>query len=67
MKLKLKGKEWFALEFLTVKEASRVLRVSENTIRAWLKEGKLPGVRFGRVFRIPKEALVNSRKREGSD
>lgn len=37
---------------LTVAEAAALLKVSRSTIRRWCNEGKLPGVRIGRGWRI---------------
>jgi len=35
-------------EFLTVPDVARKLQVSEETIRRWLRDGKLEGVMLGR-------------------
>lgn len=37
---------------LTVKQAAEKLQVSPNTIRHWLKTGRIPGRKFGRVYRL---------------
>ena len=42
---------------LTVDEVSQILRVLPKTVRSLLKEGKLPGIKVGRVWRIPEKAL----------
>ena len=42
---------------LTVDEVSQILRVLPKTVRSLLKEGKLPGIKVGRVWRIPEQAL----------
>jgi excisionase family DNA binding protein len=42
---------------LTVKEAASALGVKPCTIRAWLLEGKLTYVRYGRTIRIPIASL----------
>jgi excisionase family DNA binding protein len=39
--------------FYTAEEVARLIRVSEQTIRAWIRDGKLPARRFGRNWRIP--------------
>lgn len=46
------------LELLTPKEVAKILRVSPRTVQRWVKAGKLRAVRAGRLWRIPKEALV---------
>ena len=43
--------------FLTPKEVSDFLRVSTQTILRWIKEGKLPAYKVGRVWRISKVDL----------
>lgn len=43
--------------FLTVAEAARYLKVSEPTIWRWVRDGKLPSVKVGRLRRIPLAAL----------
>lgn len=40
------------MALLTVQEAAKLLRVHEDSLRRSLKEGKLPGVKIGRVWRI---------------
>jgi excisionase family DNA binding protein len=42
----------------TTREAAEALQVSVATLRTWLREGKLPYVRYGsRKMLIPKQAL----------
>ncbi len=43
--------------FLTVEEVAEKLRINEGSIRAWLRSGDLPGVKFGRQWRIRREDL----------
>jgi len=45
-------------EYLTVEETARRLKVDEETVRRWLREGTLRGLEFGRVWRIPESELV---------
>jgi excisionase family DNA binding protein len=53
-------------ELLTVNEAADYLRVQARTVRGWLREGLLPGIKVGpNRWRIEKEALdafVNERR-----
>jgi excisionase family DNA binding protein len=44
-------------KYLTIKEASEVLKVHENTIYNWIKAGKLKAVKIGELWRIPIESL----------
>lgn len=50
---------------VTVPEASRRLRVSQSTIRHWLRRGVLKGVKVGKLHRIPRNE-VDRVAREGS-
>lgn len=44
-------------EYLTVKETGDLLRVSEKTIRAWIKQRKFPVFRMNRTMRVPRQAI----------
>lgn len=44
--------------YLTVDEVAGVMRVSRMTVYRLLHSGELPGVRVGRSFRVPEEALA---------
>jgi len=44
-------------KFLTPEQAAEYLSVSVKTVRAWLRQGKIKGVKEGRLWRIPAEAL----------
>lgn len=44
-------------EWLTVEQAAEILDLHPKTIRRQLKNGDLPGRKFGRQFRIPASAL----------
>ncbi len=43
--------------FMTVKEVSQHLRLTERTIYTMLENGVIPGVQIGRVWRIDREQL----------
>ncbi len=43
--------------YLTVEEVADVMRVSKMTVYRLLHSGELPGVRVGRSFRVPEDAL----------
>ena len=45
-------------DILTVEEACEALKIGYNAIYELLNTGKLRGYRNGRVWRIPKAALV---------
>jgi excisionase family DNA binding protein len=37
---------------LTIQEVAKTLRVSDSTIRRWVAEGKIKGLKFGRQWRF---------------
>ncbi len=45
-------------ELLKVGEVARVLRVSDQTVYAMLREGRIPAMRAGSRYLIPKHRLV---------
>ena len=45
-------------DILLPEEAARILQIGRNTIYRLLKEGKLKSVRVGKLYRIPKSAMV---------
>jgi excisionase family DNA binding protein len=45
-----------ASEFFTVEELAEKLKVSEQTIRLWIRQGRLEAYQFGRAHRVPAEA-----------
>lgn len=42
---------------LTVEQAAEKLQVRPNTVRSWLKHGKIPGRKIGRIYRISESDL----------
>jgi excisionase family DNA binding protein len=44
-------------ELLRAKEAAQFLNVSENTIRMWIWQRRLPVVRLGRAVRLRRQDL----------
>ena len=45
------------VRYLTVVEVAEVMRVSKMTVYRLLHSGEMPGVRVGRSFRVPADAL----------
>ncbi len=41
-------------EFYTVEEMAQYLKISEQTIRAWIRARKVSAVKLGRSWRIPR-------------
>ena len=49
--------EYLERELLTVDETMEILYLGKNTVYELLRSGELEGVRFGRIWRIPKESI----------
>ena len=45
-------------QYLTVAEVAAVMRVSKMTVYRLLHAGELPGIRVGKSFRVPSDALT---------
>jgi excisionase family DNA binding protein len=41
------------VEFYTTEELAEYLKLSEQTIRLWIRQGKVKSFKFGRAHRIP--------------
>ncbi|MFD6892861.1 helix-turn-helix domain-containing protein [Streptomyces sp. NPDC059957] len=54
------------VQFLTVAEVAAVMRVSKMTVYRLVHNGHLPGIRVGRSFRVPENA-VHEYLRESMD
>jgi len=44
-------------KLLSLKEVSEVLKLNINTVRRYVREGKIWAAKFGRVYRVREEAL----------
>lgn len=44
-------------DYLSAVEAAQVAGVSAQTVRAWIRAGKIPGYRAGRVWRVRRNEL----------
>ncbi len=61
-----------AEDLLTVAEVAAMLRLNEQTVRKWLREGRLPGISLGsrqagwRVRRSDVEQFLDERRGEGA-
>lgn len=44
-------------EYLTAKQVAEYLQVKPLTIYQWAREGKIPSIKIGRVWRFKKEAI----------
>ena len=43
--------------YYTLEEAASLLKLHPQTLRRWIREGKLPAKRFGKQFRLRSEDL----------
>ena len=46
------------IQILTVLQAAEQLQVSDRTLYGWLRAGKIPGRKIGKVWRISGEAIA---------
>ena len=45
-------------QYLRPRDIAATLGVSRQAIYKWIREGRLPSVRFGRAVRVPRTALA---------
>jgi excisionase family DNA binding protein len=50
-------------DLMTVKEVAEELKVKEATVTEWLRTGRLRGVKAGRQWRVPADAVEEFLKR----
>lgn len=46
-----------AEEYLTIEEIATRLKLKPKTVREWLRLGRLPGIKAGRLWRVREEDL----------
>lgn len=54
-------------ELLTAGETAYVLGLHPESVRQWLRDGRLPGVRIGRAWFVRKPDLLDRRTTPGED
>lgn len=54
-------------ELMTPEQVADWMQVHVGTVYRWLKEDKLPAVRIGRVYRIPRTEVLAMVKKQGGD
>jgi excisionase family DNA binding protein len=52
---------------LTVEETAEVCQVTPRTVYDWLKLGRIPGRKVGKVWRVPEEALLEFMRGETTE
>lgn len=59
--------DYFEKELLMVDEVAEILCLGKNTVYDLLRSGELEGIRFGRVWRVPKDSIQRmiNKKRKG--
>jgi len=45
------------MELLTPEQVSEILQITPQTVRRYIREGKLKASKFGRVYRVRREEL----------
>jgi len=45
-------------ELMTIRQVAEYLQVSISTVRRMLADGRLSGIKVGRAWRIPREAVA---------
>jgi len=45
------------IKLYTPEEVAEMLTVKESTVRHWMRSGAMPGIKIGKFWRIPEEAL----------
>lgn len=56
-------------ELLTVEEIANELKLHPQTIRTWIRTGRLPAKKYGRVYRLRRtdvDTVLNADEGEGS-
>jgi excisionase family DNA binding protein len=53
-------------KLLSIAEAAKFLNVHEKTIRRWLKNGEIEGLRFGRLWRIKESTILGKQRTPNS-
>ena len=46
-------------ELLTVEEVSERIKVIKDTVREWLRNGDLVGIKLGKAWRIEEQDLID--------
>lgn len=54
-------------ELLTLEEVAEQLKVSPNTVRDWLRTGKIAGIKMGRLWRIKQSAIDDFLRKSEQD
>ena len=49
--------EFLEKELLTVDEVADILYLGKNTVYELLRSGELKGIKFGRIWRIPRNSI----------
>jgi len=53
--------------YYTLDEAAQILKLHTQTLRRWIRQGKLPARRFGRQFRLRPEDLERAARSSADD
>ena len=45
------------METLTIQQVARRLKVKPDTVRRWIRSGRMPGIKIGHILRVPEAEL----------
>ena len=51
----------------TPEQVAEMLAVKESTVRHWMRSGKMPGIKIGKFWRIPEDALREYLERKAGE
>jgi excisionase family DNA binding protein len=54
------------IDFLTTTEAGEILGVTGQTIKNWIRDGRIEGFRIGGRFMVPRNAVADYVRRAGA-
>lgn len=53
-------------QILTLQETSKLLKISDSTLRSWIKKGKIPVFKLGHNYRIRLVDIENKFKKHSA-
>jgi excisionase family DNA binding protein len=54
-------------DWMTLSEASQVLRLAPDTLRRWIRQGKLHGRKLGRAWRVQRAEVEQLLREQSSE
>lgn len=47
-------------EYLSIREAAILFKLSESTLRSWIKSKRIPAHKMGRIWRLEKQEVLSA-------